>query len=156
MSEEMPAELEAVTGTVVKLLRASPEQPARLRVSLDGASVEMEWRIPEGARMPGAALSQAPAVPPPAEPDDDADTDRFYVCAPMVGTFYHAPEPGADPFVSVGDLIGAGQQVGVVEAMKLFNAIDADRPGRVAEILVPDATAVEYGQRLIACTTAES
>ena len=52
MSEEVQADLDAVTGTVVKLLRASPEQPARLRVSLDGASVEMEWRIPEGARMP--------------------------------------------------------------------------------------------------------
>ena len=158
MSEEVQADLDAVTGTVVKLLRASREQPARLRVSLDGASVEMEWRIPEGARMPGAALGHAPTAPP-AEPDDDADTDRFYVCAPMVGTFYHAPEPGADPFVSVGDLVGAGQQVGVVEAMKLFNAIDADRPGRVVEILVPDATAVEYGQRLIVCTagtTAES
>ena len=145
------SELEAVTGTVVKLLKASPEQPARLRVSLDGASVEMEWRVPEGARMPGAALTQAP--PPPEE---DEDTDRFYVCAPMVGTFYHAPEPGAEPFVSVGDLVSAGQQVGVVEAMKLFNAIDADRPGRVVEVLVPDATAVEYGQRLIACTAAEA
>ena len=57
------SELEAVTGTVVKLLKASPEQPARLRVSLDGASVEMEWRVQEGARMPGVALTQAP--PPP-------------------------------------------------------------------------------------------
>ena len=74
----------------------------------------------------------------------------------MVGTFYHASEPGADPFVSVGDLVSAGQQVGVVEAMKLFNAIDADQPGRVVEVLVPNATAVEYGQRLIACTAAES
>ena len=155
MSEEVQADLDAVTGTVVKLLRASPEQPARLRVSLDGASVEMEWRIPEGARMPGAALGYAPATPA-EDADADADTDRFYICAPMVGTFYHAPEPGAEPFVSVGDLVSAGQQVGVVEAMKLFNAIDADRPGRVVEILVPDATAVEYGQRLIACTTAES
>jgi acetyl-CoA carboxylase biotin carboxyl carrier protein len=157
MSEEVQqAELDAVTGTVVKLLRASPEQPARLRVSLDGASVEMEWRIPEGARMPGAALAHVTAVAPAEPAEEETDTDRFYVCAPMVGTFYHAPEPGADPFVSVGDLIGAGQQVGVVEAMKLFNAIDADRPGRVVEVLVPDATAVEYGQRLIACTTAES
>jgi acetyl-CoA carboxylase biotin carboxyl carrier protein len=151
MSEEVQqADLDAVTGTVVKLLKASPEQPARLRVSLDGATVEMEWRIPEGARMPGAALG-AIAVPP-ADPIEEDDTDRFYVCAPMVGTFYHAPEPGADPYVKVGDLVGAGQQVGVVEAMKLFNAIDADRAGQVVEILVPDATAVEYGQRLIACT----
>jgi acetyl-CoA carboxylase biotin carboxyl carrier protein len=143
------SELEAVTGTVVKLLKASPEQPARLRVSLDGASVEMEWRVPEGARMPGVVLTQAP---PPAAEEPEEDTDRFYICAPMVGTFYHAPEPGAEPFVNVGDLVAAGQQVGVVEAMKLFNAIDAERPGRVVEVLVPNATAVEYGQRLIACS----
>jgi acetyl-CoA carboxylase biotin carboxyl carrier protein len=153
VTRPLDAELDAVTGSVVKLLRASAEHPARLRVSLDGASVEMEWRVPEGARMPGAALVSIPA---PQAAGDDADTDRFYICAPMVGTFYHAPEPGAEPFVSVGDLVGAGQQVGVVEAMKLFNAIDAERPGRVVEVLVPDATAVEYGQRLIVCTADES
>ncbi|GAA2208730.1 hypothetical protein GCM10009850_041880 [Nonomuraea monospora] len=73
-----------------------------------------------------------------------------HVCAPMVGTFYWAPEPGAAPFVAVGDTVEKGQQVGIVEAMKLMNPIEADVSGEVVEILVPDGTPVEYGQKLIA------
>jgi acetyl-CoA carboxylase biotin carboxyl carrier protein len=150
------AELDALTGSVLKLLHASSEPPARLRVTLDGATVEMEWRAPKGARMPGAAIVARQTAELTGGADPDADTDRFYVCAPMVGTFYHASEPGAEPYVKIDDVVNPGQQVGVVEAMKLFNAIDADRPGRVVEILVPNATAVEYGQRLIACAPADS
>ena len=76
------SELEAVTGTVVQLLKASPEQPARLRVSLDGASVEMEWRVPDGARMPGAALTQA--EPPPVSHDLPSQVaTAFFACADL-------------------------------------------------------------------------
>lgn len=111
-----------------------------------------------------AAASQAPAgVAGPAGtaghggaagqsggrgPEGD-DTLAFVVPAHTVGVFYHAPEPGADPFVRPGDAVVAGQQVGIIEAMKLMIPVEAERGGQVREILVADATPVEYGQPLL-------
>ena len=71
------------------------------------------------------------------------------VTAPMVGTAYAAPEPGSDPFVSVGDTVSAGQTLLLIEAMKTFNPVRAPKAGRVAQILISDATPVEYGEPLI-------
>jgi acetyl-CoA carboxylase biotin carboxyl carrier protein len=83
----------------------------------------------------------------PVEPD--AEPDRLRIRAPLVGTFYHSSEPGEPPFVRPGDVVEPGQQVGILEAMKLMNPIEAEHGGRVAEMLVPNETAVEYGQPLI-------
>jgi acetyl-CoA carboxylase biotin carboxyl carrier protein len=71
------------------------------------------------------------------------------VSAPLVGTFYAAPSPDADPFVRVGDEVESGQTLGIVEAMKLMNPIVADEAGVVSEVLVGDAESVEYGQVLM-------
>jgi len=139
--------LEGLCVAVERLLGTAGEAPTRLRVSLDGAAVELEW----SERAVGL-----PAGGPSGQAEAEGDSGVFHVCAPMVGTFYHAPEPGADPFVRVGDLIGAGQQVGVLEAMKLFNPVEAERPGRVVEILVADAATVEYGQPLLACAAPDA
>jgi acetyl-CoA carboxylase biotin carboxyl carrier protein len=68
--------------------------------------------------------------------------------APMVGTFYQAPNPDAPPFVQVGDRIQQGQKLCVIEAMKLFNEIEADIAGTVVKVLVDDAAPVEYDQPL--------
>jgi len=65
--------------------------------------------------------------------------------APMVGTFYRSPSPGADPFVSVGDAVEEGQTLCILEAMKLMNEISAEEPGIIREIPVADAEPVEYG-----------
>jgi acetyl-CoA carboxylase biotin carboxyl carrier protein len=73
-----------------------------------------------------------------------------------VGTFYHAAEPGADPYVSVGDEVEPGQVVGIVEAMKLMNPIAAEVPGTVVEVLVGNAQPVEFGQPLLALAPASS
>src|SRR5262249_6626691 len=97
----------------------------------------------------------APAAPAvgatdPAQSDGDPHVDGdHYVKAPMVGTFYHAAEPGAQPFVAVGDLVQPGQQVGILESMKLMNPIEADCAGKVAEVLVPNGASVEYDQPLL-------
>jgi acetyl-CoA carboxylase biotin carboxyl carrier protein len=69
--------------------------------------------------------------------------------APLVGTFYAAPQPGAASFVSVGDVVVVGQTVGIVEAMKLMNAITADVAGRVVEIFVANEQSVEFEQPLL-------
>jgi len=68
--------------------------------------------------------------------------------APMVGTFYRAPDPGADPFVSVGDVVIAGQTLCILEAMKLMNEVKVDQPGTVVAIHAENAQPVEYGQLL--------
>jgi acetyl-CoA carboxylase biotin carboxyl carrier protein len=71
------------------------------------------------------------------------------VKAPVVGTAYLAPQPGAPPFVRLGDIIAEGQPLLIIEAMKVMNQIRAHRPGRVAQILVADAQPVEYGAVLM-------
>ena len=68
--------------------------------------------------------------------------------APMVGTFYRAPEPGANPFVSVGDVVAAGQTLCILEAMKLMNEVKADIEAVVRKVCVENAQPVEYGQVL--------
>jgi len=70
------------------------------------------------------------------------------VHSPMVGTFYRAPSPGADPFVQIGDSVKEGQALCIIEAMKLLNEIEADKTGVVKEILVENGQPVEYGQSL--------
>jgi acetyl-CoA carboxylase biotin carboxyl carrier protein len=71
------------------------------------------------------------------------------VKAPMVGTAYLAPQPGAPPFVHLGDVVAEGQPLLIIEAMKVMNQIRAHRPGRVAQIVVEDAQPVEYGAALM-------
>jgi len=70
------------------------------------------------------------------------------VTSPFVGTFYRAPSPDSPPFVEVGAIVKKGQSLCIVEAMKLMNEIEAEMPGKIAEILVANATPVEFGQVL--------
>ncbi|MET9299133.1 acetyl-CoA carboxylase biotin carboxyl carrier protein [Micromonospora aurantiaca] len=128
---------------------AGPVRRVRLR---SGESVlEVEWHDPatpaQRAAEPAGALP-ARAAEPAAR--TAPVTDRPVVRSPVVGTFYRAPEPGAMPFVAVGDLVRPGQVVGIVEAMKLMNEVTAGQAGRVVEVLVDDGKPVEYDQPLIA------
>lgn len=117
----------------------------RIRLTAGDVAIELEW--PDA---PAAPASSAPASSaPPAEP-----SSHHHIRAPLVGTFYRASRPGGTPFVEVGDLVEPGQQLGVVEAMKLMNPIEADRAGRVVDILVPDGTAVEFDCPLVALAPA--
>ena len=77
-----------------------------------------------------------------------SDSTYVEVTSPMVGTFYRSPEPDADPFVQEQDRISTGQQLCIIEAMKLMNPIQSELNGRVMAILVEDAQPVEYGQPL--------
>lgn len=74
--------------------------------------------------------------------------NQHAVCAPMVGTFYRAPAPDAEPFVKEGDLVEVGQPLCIIEAMKLMNEIEAEVRGRIERVLVENAQPVEYGQPL--------
>ncbi len=89
----------------------------------------------------GASGATSPAAPPTNE-------RLVAITSPMVGTFYRAPAPDADPYVDRGDVVDVGQTVCIVEAMKLMNTIESEVKGRVVEILVENAQPVEFGQKL--------
>jgi acetyl-CoA carboxylase biotin carboxyl carrier protein len=91
-----------------------------------------------------APVALAPAASAPVAAALEVDTIK----APMVGTFYRSPSPGAKPFVEVGQTVKEGQPLCIIEAMKLLNEIEADKSGVVKEILVQDGEPVEYGQPL--------
>jgi acetyl-CoA carboxylase biotin carboxyl carrier protein len=102
---------------------------------------------------PAVAVTTAPA--PPAAPATSSPagapvgTEHLVaIVSPMVGTFYRAPAPDADPYVEMGDVVDVGQTVCIIEAMKLMNEIESEAKGRVVRILVENAQPVEYGQKL--------
>ncbi len=97
---------------------------------------------------PGLAVSTAPASATAAgEPRKTAE-HLLAITSPMVGTFYRAPAPDADPYVEAGALIEVGQTVCIIEAMKLMNEIESEVKGRIVQILVENAQPVEFGQKL--------
>lgn len=123
----------------------------------DGSAVELE----RGGATPAAApVDPAPAAPAPSAPapvaapepvpasDDEAPLDMAHttaVRAPMVGVFYAAPAPGAEPFVHVGSKVKKGETLCVIEAMKVMNEVTAEADGEIVDICVKDGELVEYG-----------
>ena len=114
---------------------------------------------------PAPAPAPTPAAPPPAPSvaspapagtasapaaaaASAAGSGLVDIVSPMIGRFYSQPEPGAAPFVTPGSKVGPETTVGLVEAMKMFNAVHAGTTGTIAEVCVQDATIVEYGQVL--------
>jgi acetyl-CoA carboxylase biotin carboxyl carrier protein len=99
-----------------------------------------------------APVAPAPAAAPAAEPakaEDDAIPEGELALSPMVGTFFAASGPGAEPFVSLGQRVGVGDTLCIIEAMKMFNQIEADVAGTVVAILVENGQPVEYDQPLV-------
>jgi acetyl-CoA carboxylase biotin carboxyl carrier protein len=128
---------------------------------LEPARPEAARAAPTPAAPPPAAPSAAAPAPAPA-PSTPARATRpaasrqgaGVVKAPMVGTIYRAAEPGAKPFVELGQQVKAGDQLCIIEVMKLMNAITAETAGTVSEILAGDGEAVEFGQDLFVITPA--
>jgi acetyl-CoA carboxylase biotin carboxyl carrier protein len=110
---------------------------------------QMPAAMPVMAAPPAVATLAAPATPAPAAaPPADEGGEVAIVKSPIVGTFYRANEPGAKPFVSVGDTVRKGQVLCIIEAMKLMNEIDSEYDGEVVSIYVENGQAVQYGERL--------
>jgi acetyl-CoA carboxylase biotin carboxyl carrier protein len=103
---------------------------------------------PVAAAIPTLAPVPAPAAPGAAKEAKAADKPGVAVTSPFVGTFYRAPSPESPPFVEVGAKVKKGQTLCIVEAMKLMNEIESEVDGIVAEILVQNATPVEFGEPL--------
>ena len=100
------------------------------------------YPAPAAGSVPGAAA--AATAPPPAA----VDSSENAVTAPMVGTFYAAPAPGAKPFVEIGSEVKPGDVLCIIEAMKMMNQIESDKAGRVVSVLVKNGDPVEFGQTL--------
>lgn len=119
------------------------------RVNSTAAAIQVP--MPAPAPAPVAAAAPAAAAPAPAAAAADGDPASLpgAVTSPMVGTAYMAPEPGAAPFVKVGDTVSEGQTICIVEAMKTMNQIPSPQSGTVKRILVEDGAPVEFGAPLM-------
>ena len=95
-----------------------------------------------------APTSLPPVVAAPVIVDEPSTVGQS-LTSPMVGTYYSAPSPTAKPFVTIGQHVKQGDTIGIVEAMKIMNQIEAEKSGIVLQILVKDGEAVEFGQPLI-------
>ena len=113
----------------------------RIKVARNGGVVPMPTVYAAPAPAPAAASASSAR---PAEAEHEGDV----VNSPMVGTVYLQPEPGAPPFVRVGDAVSEGQTLLIIEAMKTMNPIPAPRAGRIVEMLVADGQPVEFGEPL--------
>jgi acetyl-CoA carboxylase biotin carboxyl carrier protein len=102
---------------------------------------------PVAIAAPVAAAPAAP-TPAPAAAAEPAKSNAIEVKSPMVGTFYGAPEPGAAPYVAVGQTVKQGQVLCIIEAMKIMNEIESEVSGTVVEVCGQDAHPVEFGQVL--------
>jgi acetyl-CoA carboxylase biotin carboxyl carrier protein len=102
--------------------------------------------LPAGAG--GAAASASAALPAAESAAPKPKPNEHVITAPMVGTFYASPSPGAKAFVEIGDEIKAGQVLCIIEAMKMMNQIEADRAGRVTSVMAQNGDPVEFGQPL--------
>jgi acetyl-CoA carboxylase biotin carboxyl carrier protein len=104
------------------------------------------------AHVPAMAPITAPpaAAPVDSAPKGEDEVDLAIVKSPIVGTFFRSPEPGAAPFVDVGDNVKKGQVLCIIEAMKLMNEIDSDHDGEIVKVYVENGQPVQYGERLFA------
>ena len=137
--------LEMIDASSVNTIEITSDKGLKIRVSKNShrpAQMAMPHMVaPQAAPQPAA-----PAAPPPkAEP---AKPTFLEVKSPMVGTYYAAPEPGAKPYLSVGERISKGQILCIIEAMKIMNEIESEFDGVVKEILAQNGHPVEYGQVL--------
>jgi acetyl-CoA carboxylase biotin carboxyl carrier protein len=142
-SEPVPPAPEQVAD-LVQSLAAVMRQSSITELDLDLGDVSVRLRRPTSNHDGGETRlendSLAPAKPDPPE---------VLITAPMIGTFYAAATPGAQPFVAEGDEVYVGQTIGIIEAMKIMNEIAADRAGIVEAILVGNGQPVEYGSPLM-------
>jgi acetyl-CoA carboxylase biotin carboxyl carrier protein len=140
LEESGLAEIEITEGEEsVRIARATQGAPSVTHYAAAPAA-------PAGAAPPAPAAAEPPAPAAAAAPARDENL----VTAPMVGTFYASPAPGAKSFVEVGQEVRVGQVLCIIEAMKMMNQIESERAGRVVAVLAKNGEPVEFGQPLFA------
>ena len=141
--------------SVIELMRehdlnefAIEEPDFKLTLKRGGAAPAVMMAAPPMMAPAAAPAAPVPAAAPaaPAAPAASADDSLTPIPSPLVGTFYRAGSPDADPFVSVGSRVNKDTVVCIIEAMKVMNEIKAETSGVIKKILVENATAVQFGQ----------
>jgi acetyl-CoA carboxylase biotin carboxyl carrier protein len=158
----IPLELETLKS-VLSLIEGTDV----VEVELEETGRRVRVRRAEGTRVasvpahpasgaPVAAPAPTLATPPaaPSSPDHDAPPTHHQLNSPIVGTYYRAADPGAPPFVKVGDVVKKGQVLCIVEAMKLMNEIESDVAGEVIKIHPENGHPVQFGEPLFTIRTA--
>jgi acetyl-CoA carboxylase biotin carboxyl carrier protein len=155
---DMQAVLRAASETALELLASSVDRPRSLRVQVGAVAIELEW--PDGA---GGDLNGPPPFAPGGQsefarprgalpgPVDDplSDANLHHVLAETVGVFFVAAEPGAVPFVQVGDSVRVGQQIGIIEVMKMMVPVKSDCAGRLVDLLKENGAPVDFGEPIL-------
>jgi len=146
--------IEMIDDSSVDSIEITTEKGVKIRVAKNPAA-RPGFAVAAPAPMPVAHVhAEAPRHAPGHDPHPPsaapkaASSSLLEVKSPMVGTFYGAPEPGAKPYVSVGDRVTKGQTLCIIEAMKIMNEIESEYAGVIRETLAQDAQPVEYGQAL--------
>ena len=148
--------IEMLDGSTVDSIEISTDKGMKIRLS---KSPQQRGTVQVSAPMPALLPPAAVGRPTPGEgmqaisegesaPRPEPKATGLEVKSPMVGTFYHAPEPGAKPYASVGSRVSKGQVLCIIEAMKIMNEIESEYAGVIKEVLAQDQTPVEYGQVL--------
>ena len=132
---------------------AIEEEDFKITIKTNQAPTYVTATVPTAApaplpAAPAAPAAPAPETPKPATPKAEDTSNYLTIKSPMIGTFYRSASPDKPPFVNVGDEIGTGNVVCIVEAMKLFNEIESEISGKIVKVLVDDAQPVEYDQPL--------
>jgi acetyl-CoA carboxylase biotin carboxyl carrier protein len=130
----------------------------KLRIRKAGADIQMVAPVAPVAAVPVPPAPPVPVASMPAQvaagPVDTDGVDLAVIKSPIVGTVYRAPEPGAPPFVEVGDAVRKGLVLCIIEAMKLMNEIESDVDGEITAIYVENGRPVQFGDRLFAVRVA--
>jgi acetyl-CoA carboxylase biotin carboxyl carrier protein len=144
--------IEMIDDSSVDSIEISTEKGVKIRIAKNpGGRAGVAISAPPVVSVAQVAEAPRSSAPPADSPADRAQRSAaagLEVKSPMVGTFYGAPEPGAKPYVSIGDRVQKGQTLCIIEAMKIMNEIESEYTGVVKEVLAKDAQPVEYGQAL--------
>ncbi|MDU0368998.1 acetyl-CoA carboxylase biotin carboxyl carrier protein [Hymenobacter endophyticus] len=129
--------------------KISVQREPSTKVVSSGVALQAAAPAPVAAAAPTApSAAPAPAAAPAAPAAEAASANHVALKSPMIGTFYRSSSPDSPVFVQVGDLVEKGQVICIIEAMKLFNEIEAEQSGRVVKAMVENASPVEYDQPL--------
>ena len=148
VSKSGVSEVEVETKDI-KIVIKTPASRSKEQVIVQAAPapVQQMYAAP-AAPVAAASAGETKASAPPAAKAGEDDSKYITIKSPMVGTFYRSPSPDKPSFVSVGDEIGPGKVICIIEAMKLFNEVESDIKGKIVKVLANDISPVEYDQPL--------
>ncbi|MCQ6280891.1 acetyl-CoA carboxylase biotin carboxyl carrier protein [Bacillus sp. EB600] len=149
---ESKISLKKQEGALASFVKIEPPKAQVLPLAVKEAPTPAEKEISKPAFQP-FSVETKPVKEERQKPIDADDPSLFKIVSPMVGTFYQAPGVDADPFVKIGDKVEKSTVVCILEAMKLFNEIEADGNGEIVDVLVENGQLVEYGQPLFLVKT---